>query len=59
MSKLAAAAVAAGLAAIWWAAVRVLDSADAWAFIDHPELDDDDSASGATTDELLDTAEEN
>jgi hypothetical protein len=59
MSKLAAAAVAAGgLAAIWWAAVRVLDSADAWAFIDHPELDDDDDGGGATTDELLDTQEQ-
>lgn len=54
MSKLAAVAVAAGgLAAIWWATVRVLDSADAWAFIDHPELDDD-GADGATVDELLD-----
>jgi hypothetical protein len=53
MSKLAAAAVAAGgMAAIWWAAVRVLDSTDAWAFIDHPENDEPDEAGGATLNDL-------
>lgn len=55
MSKLIAiAAAAGGIAALWWTAVRVLDSTDEWAFVDHPEFDDDDSSGGATTDELLD-----